>query len=62
MTWTLWDQMKRAAQLFAAASTTTDFQTRSNLRRAANDLLRDGSAMGADRGPSWAEVLIAHGR
>lgn len=62
MTWTLWDQVRRAAQLFAAAAAARDFQARVNLQRAACDLLRHGGTAGADQGPSWADVLMAHGR
>ena len=62
MPWMIWDRVKRAAQLFAAAKDAPEFTTRVNLQRAACDLLGREAAMGAEHGPSWADVLVAHSR
>ncbi len=61
MTGAIWNHVRSAAEVLAAARQAKDAQTRANLRRAGHDLLRQGAIANAN-GPSWADVLVADSR
>jgi hypothetical protein len=58
----VWDHVRKAAAILAAAKTSQNPFTRANLQQAAYDLLDQPASLREASGPSWGEVLSAHRR